>query len=317
MKRWEKLVDEFISNGLASGLSEESLKTREKELLRFYFWSKKINSNLKIESLNLEHYQTYFKARFSFLSKQTIASVISMHRLMGDFLLDKNLWHQNFVRWIDAPKLNNTRKISKTYEKNELKKILEESFKAKGGAYQQALYPAMIGLLYSTGLRKTELINLDINCWSSENLTIKINSTKVRKERVVPVPTIYAKCLENYLAKRNNLLIQKSIQTEALFINQHGERILGGRLLVRLKSIAKKANVKRKVTVHMFRHSCATGLIEKGVPLPQVQRLLGHSTTGTTFRYLEVSNPERIKAMELHPINSILNLTESRKNESV
>ncbi len=317
MKRWEKLVDEFISNGLASGLSEESLKSRENELLRFYFWSKKRNSNLKIESLNLEHYQIYFKSRFSFLSKQTIASVISVHRLMGDFLLDKNLWHQNFVRWIDAPKLNNTRKISKTYEKNELKKILEESFKTKGGAYQQALYPAMIGLLYSTGLRKTELINLDINCWSPENLTIKINSTKVRRERVVPVPTIYAKCLENYLVKRNNLLIQKSIQTEALFINQQGERILGGRLLVRLKSIAKKANVKRKVTVHMFRHSCATGLIEKGVPLPQVQRLLGHSTTGTTFRYLEVSNPERIKAMELHPINSILNLTESRKNESV
>lgn len=56
----------------------------------------------------------------------------------------------------------------------------------------------------------------------------------------------------------------------------------------------------------MFRHSCATGLIEEGVPLPQVQRIVGHSSTESTFRYLDIANSEKKRAMSKHPISGIL-----------
>lgn len=146
---------------------------------------------------------------------------------------------------------------------------------------------------------------MDINCWDSEEGTIKVFASKTKRERVIPVPVVTRKCIENYLIKRNNLLIGKKKNIDALFVNRTGERVNGTQLLVQFKRIAKRAGVD-KATIHMFRHSCATGLIEEGVPLPQVQRILGHASTMSTFRYLEIASPERKKAMNKHPVNEIL-----------
>jgi site-specific recombinase XerD len=230
--------------------------------------------------------------------------VISCLRCFGDYLVENGLWLQNPLRWITGPKLNNTRKIPKNYHRSDLQKIFEESFHSYYPHFR-SLYPAIISLFYSTGIRKSELLNLDIDCWNSEEATIKVFASKTRRERVIPVPEVTRKCIESYLIKRNNLIVLKKKNISALFVNKNCERVNGTQLLVQFKRIAKRAGVD-KATIHMFRHSCATGLIEEGVPLPHVQRILGHASTISTFRYLEIASPERKKAMHKHPVNEIL-----------
>ena len=304
MRRWDNLVDAFLKEYAVRDLSQNQIRNRERELARFGIWLKRKKPTPKIEEISLDLIHEYIKSRTTFLSKASSCAVIGALRVMGDYLVENGLWLQNPLRWISGPKLNNTRKIPKNYHRSDLQKIFEQSFNTQFPHFR-SLYPAIISLFYSTGLRKSELLSLDINCWNSEEATIKVFASKTRKERIIPVPEITQKCIESYLIKRNNLLLSKNKNNPALFVNRNGDRVNGTQLLVQFKRIAKRAQVD-KATIHMFRHSCATGLIEEGVPLPQVQRILGHASTQSTFRYLEIASPERRKAMDKHPVNNIL-----------
>ena len=99
-------------------------------------------------------------------------------------------------------------------------------------------------------------------------------------------------------------------------VNRLGNRVNGTTLLVQLRRIAKRAGVER-ATILMCRHSCASDLIAEGVPLPRVQQILGHACAQTTFRYLSISDPMRKKAMQAHPINSILNGIKEENDERI
>ncbi len=304
MRRWDNLVDGFLKEYSARDISETQIRNRERELAKFGVWLKRRKPIPKIEEISLEIIHEYIKSRTTFLSKASACAVIGSLRAMGDHLVENGIWIQNPLRWVTGPKLNNSRKIPKNYHRSDLQKIFEYSFSSQL-PHSRVLFPAIISLFYSTGIRKSELLNLDLDCWNSEEATIKVFASKTRRERIIPVPDVTRKCIENYLIKRGNLIVSKRKNTSALFINRNCERVNGTQLLVQFKRIAKRAGVD-KATIHMFRHSCATGLIEEGVPLPQVQRILGHASTTSTFRYLNIASPERKKAMNKHPINGIL-----------
>lgn len=315
MRRWDNLVDGFLKEYAVRDISINQVRNRERELAKFGIWLKRRKPTPKIEDIDLDLIHEYIKSRTTFLSKASSCAIIGALRSMGDYLVENGLWLQNPLRWITGPKLNNTRKIPKNYHRSDLQKIFEQSFNTPYPHFR-ALYPAIISLFYSTGIRKSELLNLDIDCWDSEEATIKVYASKTRRERVIPVPDVTRKCIENYLVKRSNLLLSKKKTNPALFINRNCERVNGTQLLVQFKRIAKRAGVSN-ATIHMFRHSCATGLIEEGVPLPQVQRILGHASTISTFRYLEIASPERKKAMNKHPVNEILKTLKESEYERV
>ncbi len=315
MKRWEKLCEEFIAEYAIRGIAQSTIKNREREFYKFGYWLKKRKPQPKLEEITIEIIHEYIKSRTTFISKSSTCAVIGSLRLIGDHLTERGYWLQNPLRWITGPKLNNMRKIPKTYHRSDLHKIFEESFHSHI-VFARTLYPAIISLFYSSGIRKSELLELNTDCWNSEESTIKVFSSKTGRERIIPVPNITRKCIESYVVKRNNLLIRKNKRTDALFVNNNGERVNGTQVLVQFKRIAKRAGVQ-KATIHMFRHSCATGLIEEGVPLPQVQRILGHACTQTTFRYLDIANPERKKAISKHPITTILQNLKELENERV
>lgn len=313
MKNWENLVDQYSSICRTRGLRESTIKHRESELIRFKVWLRKKNKNQKVEDIDLDLIHQYIKARTSFLSKSASLGVYSVLRGMGDFLVEESYWYQNPMRWISGPKVNNTRKIPRNYHRSDLKKIFDESFNGHFRFFR-SLYPAIISLFYSTGIRKSELLSLNVEDWDSASSTLKVFGSKSGRDRVVPVPEAGWRCLEAYLIARNNLLLGLNKKENALFVNRKGNRVNGTQILVQFKRIAKRANVE-KATIHMFRHSCATGLIEEGVPLPQVQKILGHSCIQTTNRYLSISDPERKKAMARHPINGLLNQIKEDENE--
>lgn len=315
MSRWENLVDGFLKEYAARDVSESQVRNRERELIKFGIWLKRKKPSPKIEDISLELIHEYIKSRTTFLAKASVWAVIGSLRVMGDYLVENGVWIQNPLRWMTGPKLNNSRKIPKNYHRSDLQKIFEQSFSSQQPHFR-VLFPAIISLFYSTGIRKSELLSLDIDCWNSEEATIKVFASKTRRERIIPVPDVTRKCIESYLVKRGNLILSKNKSSSALFINRNCERVNGTQLLVQFKRIAKRAGVDR-ATIHMFRHSCATGLIEEGVPLPQVQRILGHASTTSTFRYLNIASSERRKAMSKHPINIILNGLKEIENERV
>lgn len=314
MKNWDGLVEKLAAIDKARGISAQTIKNRERELYKWGIWLKQRKPRPKISEIDIHLIHTYIKRRSAFNSKSSTCGVIGSMRLMGDLLVEEGHWIQNPLRWISGPKLNNRSKIPKNYHRSDLKKIFEESFNSYY-PYFRALYPAVISLFYSTGIRKSELLNLNLKDWDREKSLLKVHGKKTGQDRMVPVPEVAWKCLENYLAVRANLLLENNVLSDALFINRKCTRVNGTQLLVQFKRIAKRANVE-KATIHMFRHSCATGLIKEGVPMPQVQKILGHQSSSTTFRYLNIASPDRDKAMKIHPINKILAQLKEEKNDA-
>jgi site-specific recombinase XerD len=115
-----------------------------------------------------------------------------------------------------------------------------------------------------------------------------------------------SRCVEAYLSEREQYLQELGKSEEpALFINRRGGRLSGSSLWSGISRIAKRMEVPLE-RLHQFRHTCASDLIEAGVSLPEVQRILGHSSISSTVRYLHFSDPQRRAAMERHPLTDWL-----------
>jgi len=175
----------------------------------------------------------------------------------------------------------------------------------------------VLALLYGTGLRRGELERLDLEHWRREEGILKIDGRKTGQERSVPVSEGIWRCLEAYLPLRQNLLEKRGECREpALFLNRAGLRLSSQSLGLMVHRIAKRAAVPL-VSLHQFRHTCASDLLESGVSLPKVQQMLGHATVVTTTRYLHIADPERARAMKRHPLNDYLGLATSQERSSL
>lgn len=305
MSIWESLSDSYINVLKQRGLSPSYISNVENELIDLGTYFRQIRPKTSIENINSSHLLKYIERKTPFKSKATIAGTISRVRCFGEFLVGQNVWMSNPLRWIQGPKLNNHRAISKSLNREHIARMYVECFK-QPSTYSKFLNPAIFSILYTTGIRKGELLALNLDSWDSKEQAIKVYSSKTDSERFVPVQDITAKLIEAYLTKRTQIIIKNNIQNQnALFVATNGQRINGNTLHSKFKKIADKAEVSF-FSLHMLRHSCATDLIEAGVGIPYVQRVLGHACLQTTMRYTHVSDPQRKEAIRIHPINQIL-----------
>ena len=114
------------------------------------------------------------------------------------------------------------------------------------------------------------------------------------------------RCLEAYKEAREEHLASLGLTHErALFVNRDGVRCHAERLSRGLKRLAARAGVEG-LTLHRFRHTCASDLLEAGASVAEVQEVLGHRTISTTMRYLQVADPQLHGAAELHPVDAML-----------
>jgi site-specific recombinase XerD len=155
-------------------------------------------------------------------------------------------------------------------------------------------------------------VRLDVSGWNVNDGVLSVDGRKTGRERRVPVAEGVARVIEAYLPQRHNLLERVGrAEEKALFVTRHGERLTGEKVSKHVHSIARRARVPL-VSLHQFRHTCASDLIEAGVSLPEVQDILGHAVIATTMRYLSISDPERRKAMEKHPLERVLGRTSEK-----
>lgn len=160
----------------------------------------------------------------------------------------------------------------------------------------------LLEVLYATGIRKAELRSLTVEAVNLEEELLRVNKGKGGKDRVVPLSAIACQYLENYLkAIRPELL--KGRDTDRLFISVRDGMPLGVNGIKRLlDKYTQRLRLKKHVTCHLWRHSCATHLLKNNANLRHVQEMLGHKSLATTERYLRLTITDLKEAhRKFHP----------------
>jgi len=161
---------------------------------------------------------------------------------------------------------------------------------------------AVIDLLYSTGIRVSELCNLLIENVDLNDLWIRVYG-KGGKERIIPISKKTAEVLRVYIEIRNNYFEKKQIQPSSyLFLNRNGQRISRISIWKDIKKISRLVGIDKNVYPHIFRHSFATHLLQNGADIRSIGEMLGHSSLSTTQIYTHLDN-SAIKDMHkrFHP----------------
>ncbi len=147
---------------------------------------------------------------------------------------------------------------------------------------------AALELFYSTGIRRAELVRLEVSDLNREKRLLRIRQGKGHKDRVVPVGTRALRWLEKYLADVRPLLLVHA-QEPALFLSGYGEPFNADVLGRKVVQYIEAARTGHKGGAHLLRHTCATHLLEGGADIRYIQQLLGHEKLETTAIYTEVS----------------------------
>lgn len=146
---------------------------------------------------------------------------------------------------------------------------------------------AMLELMYSSGLRVSELVNLKLSNINLDEGYVRCFG-KGKKERIVPIGEIAKEYLAKYLYEYRNSML-KGYYTDNLFLNNHGKNMTRQGFFIIIKKIAKEKEINKNITPHTLRHSFATHLLNNGADLRTIQEMLGHSSISTTQIYTNVS----------------------------
>jgi integrase/recombinase XerD len=305
MRRWDRLQDAYMEEYRARGLSAETVSSTESRLDRWGRWLKKRRPRVVIEAIDAETITRYMDACASFRSKATVYGTLSTMRGFGDYLVRQGLWKINPLRWMKGPKVSPYSRLPKRIDRAHMEALWRAAAN-RGGDYSSHLWVTILAMLYGTGLRRGELARLTVDGFDRNEGTLRIDGRKTGQERCVPLPDMALRCLEAYLPLRHNQLeLVGRVHETALLVSRYGRPLSGSAISNGVHNIATAAQVPIH-SVHQFRHSCASDLLEAGVHLAEVQRFLGHSVISTTVRYVHIADPQRRAAMALHPLNDWL-----------
>ena len=161
---------------------------------------------------------------------------------------------------------------------------------------------AIIETLYGSGLRVTELINLQLSRINIQEGYMLVEG-KGSKQRLVPLSPTSIQQIENWLLDRNLMQIKKGNE-DFLFLNKRGAKLTRAMIFEIVKVLTEQAGISKKVSPHTFRHSFATHLLENGANLRAIQQLLGHESITTTELYTHIDvKMLRNTILEFHPLN--------------
>ncbi len=212
----------------------------------------------------------------------TISRNLAAIKSFYQYLLREHYVEKDPAATLEAPKLE--KKLPKILTIKEVEELLRQpnSFLPAGMRDK-----AMLELLYATGIRVSELISLNISDVNLDMGYIKCFGTGA-KERIVPLGSIAAKAVQEYIQK-GRLKLVRSYEEPALFVNHHGKRLTRQGFWKIIKKYAQEAHILKDITPHTLRHSFATHLLENGADLRSVQEMLGHADISTTQIYTHVT----------------------------
>ena len=276
---WESSFEDFKNYlKLERGLSINSIKSYEYDLNLFknYIESNHIlETPINCKSDTLKYYL------YNYLSNKksrTQARGISALKSYFNYLIFEGHIQKSPISDIESPKLE--KKLPEVLTEREIIKLIE-SFDLNDNFGQRNR--TIIEVLYGTGIRVSELINLKLsNIFFKENI-IKILG-KGNKERFVPLGNIASNEINKYLKIRNRNIINSKF-SDILFLNRYGRGLTRSMIFKIISDSYKKITLDKKISPHTLRHSFATHLLKNGADLRTIQLILGHESITTTEIY--------------------------------
>jgi integrase/recombinase XerC len=226
--------------------------------------------------LDSEHVRSYSAACFrKGLSARSIQRRLSAARTFFRYLMREKHVDKNPVTSVSAPKAN--KRLPGNLDADRMARLLD--IPGKGALVDRDR--AMLELLYSSGLRLAELVNLDCGDVDPHDATVRVTG-KGSKERIVPVGRHALKALARWDKSRTGLA---DVEETAMFVSNRGTRISPRSVQARVSHWARRQGIDTNVYPHLFRHSFATHMLESSHDLRGVQELLGHANIATTQVY--------------------------------
>ena len=273
----DRHIDSFLSHlEVVRHLSPHTISSYKRDLTAFFtFLKEKHDSGEEVRDHDIRGFVAQERRRD--LSARSIQRALSSIRSFFNYLLDEEVVETNPAANISSPK--STQLLPKALDTDLVKRLLD--FKPQGDI--EIRDKAMVELLYSSGLRLSELCGLNM-----ESISIKERSCRVvgkgNKTRDLPVGEKAIQSLRDWLLVRENI---SSDANKALFLNKNGKRISTRSVQLRLERLSKKRGLPM-VNPHMLRHSFASHILESSGDLRAVQEMLGHSDIGTTQIYTKL-----------------------------
>jgi len=265
-------------------ISQNTFESYKRDLIIFsnLLKEKEIKNFLQISH---EDVLSLLESLFKDYSEKSISRLLSSVRSFYKFLLRNNPYIKNPFIGIKNPKTD--KKLIKVLDEEEVKDFLE---KIPYSTKFELRDKAMFELLYSSGLRVSELVNLKLNDIDYEEKLIRCFG-KGDKERIVPISDTSMHFLLMYIkSARFKIESKKNFRSnDFVFLNKNGSRLTRQGFWKILKKYEKKFNLNKDLYPHLFRHSYATHMLERGADLRVVQELLGHSNISTTEIYTNIN----------------------------
>lgn len=248
---------------------------------------------LNIKETDVRDYLEYLYSKK--LNRNSIARKICSIRGFFQYLKNENIIEHNYFREISSPKRNEI--LPKYIKNNDIEKMFLCFDKTTTLGQRNAL---ILEMLYATGVRISELVNIKISDINKYDRTIKVLG-KGKKERLVLYGSYCEDALELYLNDGRKQLEKKG-RSEYLFLNKNGSKLSGRYIRKIIDDVVRKCEIDYHVSPHTLRHTFATDMLNNGADLMTVKELLGHSSINTTGIYTHVSNEQLKKVYNFaHP----------------
>ncbi len=265
-------IDTYLNalNHLNDEIKKDILKLTSKDIENFI-------SGLEMESSSISNYLSAYKTFYNYYIKIGQISI-------------------NPIDKVDTPKLSKHLPTYLTVE--EVDKLLDIEIKDAFSARNKSI----LELLYATGLRISELVNLEFKNIDLNDCIVRIMG-KGSKERIVPINDLAIKYLKIYVKDYRHKLV-KTEQNNYVYLNNHGKKMTRQGVFKMIKKRTLETGIKKDVSPHTLRHSIATHMLENGADLRIIQEFLGHESIGTTQIYTHLTN-QKLKNdyMEYFPRN--------------
>ena len=294
----DELVTEYTTYLASEKMkSNNTIESYGSDVLNYLYYLQNVKGITNLQNVTTEDVKNYLaylkKMGYSpSSSSRALSTLKSFHK----FLVLEHYIKHNPTLSISTPKIE--KKLPSVLSVEEVMILLNS---LNDDTPYNARNRAMIEVMYGTGLRVSELVNLKLN---ELHLTSKMISTtgKGSKERIVPINDYASKVLRDYIVKYRPELVKNGKDNNFIFLNNQGQPLSRQSFFLILKRLAKDAGIEKEISPHTLRHSFATHLLEAGTDLRYIQEMLGHENISTTQIYTHLSK-QKIKSVynSAHP----------------
>lgn len=281
MDKQIKLFLEFLQND--KKLSDNTLQSYRRDILQFekFLDANDINFSKATEE-NIEDYlkELQKEGKKTSTASRSLATIRSFYQ----YLLRTKKVKEDPTVSIQSPKIE--KRVPSVLTSEEVELLLDQP---KDVDLKGTRDKAMLEFAYATGMKVTEIIDLNIEDVNFDENTVLCSNGK--KARIIPLGTLAEKALKEYVEDARPIMV-KDETNKALFVNVNGDRLTRQGFWKIVKYYKEQAHIEKDITPHVLRHSFATHLLQNGADLKSIQAMLGHSDISSTQIYAQFQTPE-------------------------